>query len=75
MLESSSLSFLGEPESSSPFIVEGDGLLQVRERERECIRVLSSLVAHVVGYETVVSAHNTVLCPDTCGRLYRVRLV
>ena len=30
------------------------------EKERECIRVLPSLVAHAVGYETVVGAHNTV---------------
>ena len=34
--------------------------LQVRERERVCIRVLLSLVAHAVGYETVIGAHNTV---------------
>ena len=30
------------------------------EKERECIHVLPSLVAHVVGYETVIGAHNTV---------------
>ena len=30
------------------------------EKARECIRVLPSLVAHVVGYEMAVSAHNTV---------------
>lgn len=30
------------------------------EKERECIRVVPSLVAHAVGYETVISAHNTV---------------
>ena len=30
------------------------------EKERECIRVLPSLVAHAVGYETVVGGHNTV---------------
>ena len=30
------------------------------EKERECIRVLPSLVAHAVGYETVVGAHNTI---------------
>ena len=30
------------------------------EKEREYIRVLPSLVAHAVGYETVVGAHNTV---------------
>ena len=34
--------------------------LQVREKERECVRVLSSLVAHTIGYETIVGAHNTV---------------
>ena len=31
-----------------------------RERERECMRVLPSLVVHAVGYETIVGAHNTV---------------
>ena len=30
------------------------------EKERECIRVLSSLVVHVAGYETIVGAHDTV---------------
>ena len=30
------------------------------EKERECISVLPSLVAHAVGYETVVNAHNIV---------------
>ena len=30
------------------------------EKDRECIRVLPSHVAHAVGYETVVGAHNTV---------------
>ena len=34
--------------------------LQVREKERKCIRVLRSLVAHAIGYEMVASAHNTV---------------
>ena len=34
--------------------------LQVREKVKKCIRVLPSLVAHVVGYEMVVVAHNTV---------------
>ena len=34
--------------------------LQVREKERECMRVLPSLVAHAVGYGTVIGAHNTV---------------
>ena len=43
-------------ESASPFIGEGGGLTS----ERECARVLLSLVAHAVRYKTVVSAHNTV---------------
>ena len=30
------------------------------EKERESIHVLPSLVAHAVGYETVVDAHNIV---------------
>ena len=30
------------------------------EKERECIRVLPSLVTHAVGYETVIGVHNTV---------------
>ena len=30
------------------------------EKERECIRVLPSLVAHAIGYETIVGSHNTV---------------
>ena len=34
--------------------------LQVRERERECIRVLPNLVAHTIGYGMVVGAHNIV---------------
>ena len=34
--------------------------LQVREKERVCIHVLPSLVAHAVRYETVIGAHNTV---------------
>ena len=34
--------------------------LQVRKRERECIRVLPSLVAHTIGYGMVVGAHNTI---------------
>ena len=63
MLKSPSFSFFRrarelERESSSPFIVEGDGLTS--QRERECIRVLPSLVAHAVGYEMVIGAHNTI---------------
>ena len=34
--------------------------LQVREKERECVRVLPSLVAHAIGYETIAGAHNIV---------------
>ena len=34
--------------------------LQVREKEREYIRVLPSLVAHTIGYEMIIGAHNTV---------------
>ena len=34
--------------------------LQVRKREIERVRVQPSLVAHAIGYETVVGAHNTV---------------
>ena len=34
--------------------------LQVREKERDIIRVLPSLVAHAIGYETIVGAHNTI---------------
>ena len=30
------------------------------EKERKCIRVLPSLVAHAIGYETIVGVHNTV---------------
>ena len=42
-------------ESASPFIDEGDSLT----RERERVRMLLSLVAHAVGYEMMVGAHNT----------------
>ena len=49
-------SFLGE--SASPFIDEGDGLTS----EREKVRMLLSLVAHVDGYRRMVGAHNTVGC-------------
>ena len=34
--------------------------LQVREKERKCIRVLPSLVAHAIRYGMTASAHNTV---------------
>ena len=43
-------------ESASPCIDEGDGLTSERER----VRMLLSLVAHVVGYKMTVGAHNTV---------------
>ena len=66
VVESSShlASFLSEREllgeSSSPFIVEGDGLTSQKERESVCIHVLPSLVAHAVEYEMIIGAHNTV---------------
>ena len=44
-------------ESASPFIDEGDSLTSERER----VRILLSLVAHVVGYKMMVGAHNTVV--------------
>ena len=47
-------------ERASPFIVERDGLTSQRERERECIRVLPSLVTHAFGYRMAASTHNTV---------------
>ena len=56
--ESERPSLLGE--STSPFIGEGDGLTSKREKERECVRVLPSLVAHAIGYETIVGDDNTV---------------
>ena len=43
-------------ESASPFIDEGDGLTGERER----VRMLLSLVAHVDGCRIMVGAHNTV---------------
>ena len=43
-------------ESTSPFIDEGDGLTNERER----VRMLLSLVAHADGYRRMVGAHNTV---------------
>ena len=43
-------------ESTSPFIDEGDGLTS--ERERVCM--LLSHVAHTIGYEMMVGAHNIV---------------
>ena len=49
-------SMLGE--STSPFIDKEDGLTSERER----VRLLLSLVAHVGGYRMGVGAHNTVGC-------------
>ena len=43
-------------ESASPFIDEGDGLTSEKER----VRMLLSLVAHVGGHRMIVGAHNTV---------------
>ena len=43
-------------ESASPFIDEGDGLTSERER----VRMLVNLVAHVAGYKVIVGAYNTV---------------
>ena len=55
--------FGGEPvsfleESTSPFILEGDGLTS--QRKRECICVPPSLVAYAIEYETAVGTHNNV---------------
>ena len=43
-------------EGTSPFIDEGDGLTS----ERETVRLLVSLAAHVAGYKMFVGTHNTV---------------
>ena len=45
-------------ESASPFMDEGDGLT----RERECVRMLLSLVAHAVGCKMIIGAHNIIEC-------------
>ena len=45
----------------TPFIDEGDDLLQVRERECVRVRMLLSPVAHTVGYKMMVDTHNTVV--------------
>ena len=50
------LSFLGE--STSPFIDEGEGLTNERER----VHMLLSLATHVGGYRMMVGTHNTVGC-------------
>ena len=55
------LSLLGE--SASPFIDEGDGLTSERER----VRMLLSLVAHVGGHMMMVGAHNTIECQMHMG--------
>ena len=50
-------------ESASPFIDEGDGLTNERER----VRMFLSLVAHADGYRMMVGAHNTVECQMHMG--------
>ena len=45
-------------ENAYPFIDEGDGLTNERER----VRMLLSLVAHASRYRMMVGAHNTVEC-------------
>ena len=55
------LGLLGE--SASPFIDKKDGLTGERER----VRMLLSLVAHVDGYKMMVGAHNTVGCQMHMG--------
>ena len=58
-------------ESASPFIDEGDGLICERER----VRMLLNLVAHVGRYRMMVGAHNTVGCRMYVGSyvvLFRV---
>ena len=81
VLVSSVRRLLGE--STSPFIVEGDGLTGQRERDRECIRALSSLVAYAIGYVMAAVARHIVYaaiatycsCSVISGRLHNVRLV
>ena len=46
-----------------PFIDEGGDLTSERER----VRMLLSLVAHVVGYKMIVGTHNTVKCQMHVG--------
>ena len=62
-----SLNQLDQPgllgESASPFIHEGDDFTSERER----VRMLLSLVAHVDGYRMMVGAHNTVGCQTHIG--------
>ena len=43
-------------ESASPFIDEGDGVISERER----VRMLLSLVAHVGRYRVMVGTHNII---------------
>ena len=50
-------------ESASLFIDEGDGLTSERER----VRMLLILVAHVGGYKMMVDAYNTVECQMHAG--------
>ena len=49
--------------SASPFIDEGDVLTSERER----VRMLLSLVAHVDRYRMMVGAHNTIGCQMHMG--------
>ena len=62
-----SLNQLDQPgllgESACPFIHEGDGFTSERER----VRMLLSLVAHVDGYRMMVGVHNTVGCQMHMG--------
>ena len=55
------LSFLGE--STSPFIDEGEGLTNERER----VHMLLNVVAHGGRYRMMVGAHNTVGCQMHVG--------
>ena len=50
-------------ESVSPFIDEGYGLTSERER----VRMLLNLVAHVGKYRMMVGAHNTIGCQMHMG--------
>ena len=61
-LDQSESTYLLE-ESTSPFIDEGDDLIGERER----VRSLLSLAAHVDGYKMMVGAHNTIECQMHVG--------
>ena len=62
---SESTCLLGE--SVSLFIDERDGLTSERER----VRMLLSLIAHVSGYRMMVGTHNSVGLSDAQGRSCR----